>query len=300
VDESGLVGSLFTADTSPRPGVVVFGGSEGGCPVHVAERLADKGFTCLALSYFNRPGLPRHLVEVPLEYVETAITWLLDQPTVAGDRVGLLGVSKGAELALLCASVFPSRVGAVVAYAPSSVVFAGISFGGDGRRRSSWTHRGVPVPFVPYAPGSRPSLSWRGLKLAPMYRAALAQTDAAAAAVIPIEQGDAPILLITGDRDSIWPSSEMADAIAVRLAGAGKADRLTHLRYPDAGHSLIPWAPDTRFATFARLADRVRLAGFGGLFELGGRPRANRHAHDDAWPQAVSCLTNALTAERAS
>jgi pimeloyl-ACP methyl ester carboxylesterase len=156
----------------------------------------------------------------------------------------------------------------------------------------------MPVPFVPYVPGVRPSLSWRGLKLAPMYRAALAQTDAAAAAAIPIERTDARILLITGDRDSIWPSSEMAHAIAARLASAGKADRLTHLRYPDAGHSLIPWAPDTRSTTVARVANRFRLAGIGGLFELGGRLRANRHAHDDAWPKAVASLTNALAADR--
>jgi hypothetical protein len=46
------------------------------------------------------------------------------------------------------------------------------------------------------------------------------------------------------------------------------------------------------------VANRVRLAGVGGPFELGGRPRANRRAHDDAWPQAVTFLTNALAAER--
>jgi dienelactone hydrolase len=295
VEEPGVVGVLFTSGDEPRPGVVVLSGSEGGCPTHAAELLASEGLACLALTYFHGPGVPKTLVEIPLDYIETAMHWLLKQPSVTGERIGLLGASKGAELALLCASMFPSQVGAVVAYAPSSVVFAGISFRGDGRRRSSWAFRGTPVPFVPYAPGARPSLSWRGLKLAPMYDAALADVDAATTAAIPIERADADILLISGDRDSMWSSTAMAQSLAVRLLDAGKIDRLTHLRYPDAGHSLIPWSPATRSTTLARIADRVRLAGFGGLFELGGRPRANREAHDDAWPQVVAFLADSLT-----
>lgn len=299
VDARGLVGVFLTANDEPRPAVVVLGGSEGGCPVHAAGLLANEGLACLALSYFHRPGLPKDLVEVPLDYVETAMHWMLAHPRVAGDRIGLLGASKGAELALLCASMFPSEVRAVVAYAPSSVVFAGISFRRDGRRRSSWTYRGTPIPFVPYAPGARPSLSWRGLKLAPMYCAALADVQATSSGAIPIERSDADILLISGDRDSMWPSSAMAQSLTTRLSNAGKADRLTHLRYPDAGHSLIPWSTETRSKTFALLADRLRLAGFGGLFDLGGRPRANRQAHDDAWPQVVTFLTNSLATDHA-
>lgn len=294
VDERGLVGVHFAPTDEPQPGVVVLSGSEGGCPVHAAALLANEGLSCLALSYFRAPGVPKDLVEIPLDYIETAVHWLLEQPSVAGDRIGVLGASKGAELALLCAATFPSEVAAVVAYAPSSVAFAGISFRGDGRRRSSWTYRGAPLPFVPYAPGARPKLSWRGLKLAPMYTAALADAAAVSAAAIPIERAEAEILLISGDRDSMWPSSAMAHTLARRLSDADKSDRLTHLRYPDAGHSLIPWAPDTRSTTFARLADRLRLAGFGGLFELGGRPRANRRAHDDAWPQVVTFLTRSV------
>src|SRR5438067_11859656 len=207
VDDGVLVGSLLVAGDDRCPGVIALGGSEGGCPVQVGRLLAGEGFACLALSYFHRPGLPRNLVEVPLDYIETAVRWLQDREEVSGDRVGLIGASKGAELALLSAARFPA-VGAVVAYAPSSVVFAGISFGGDGRRRSSWSHHGTPVPFVPYAPRSRPALHWRGFALAPMYRAALENSAAAAAAAIPIEQTHAPLRLLTGGRDRICPSPD--------------------------------------------------------------------------------------------
>jgi dienelactone hydrolase len=293
VDDGTLVGSLFVSSSDPCPGVIALSGSEGGCPVHVARLLAEEGFACLALSYFHRPGLPRNLVEVPLDYLETAVRWLQDRAEVSGDRVGLLGVSKGSELALLSATRFPA-VGAVVAYAPSSVVFAGISFGGDGRRRSSWSYHGTPLPFVPYDPRSRPAIRWRGFALAPMYRSALNNSDAVAAAAIPIEQTQASVLLLSGGRDSLWPSSEMADNLVARSAMSGGTDRVIHLRYDNAGHSFIPWMPDSRHKLFGRIANWLRLAGFGGMFELGGRRRGNRHALDDAWPRAVTFFADNL------
>ena len=263
--------------------------------MHLAGLLAAEGFSCLALGYFKVAGLPRRLVEVPLEYVETALGWLREQPQVCGRRVGVVGSSKGAELALLSASMFPDAIGAVVPYAPSSVAFAGIAVGGDGRRRSSWSYRNSPLPFVPYPPRVRPTLGARGLSLAPMYRAALDNTEAVAAATIPIERSDAPILLISGGRDRMWPSSTMADMITARLAQAGKNDQVTHRRYPDAGHSFMPWAPNIRSKLGRRIVNQMRLTGLGAPFELGGRPRANRDALHDAWPKVIAFLTENLS-----
>jgi dienelactone hydrolase len=260
----------------------------------VARLLADAGFACLALSYFNRPGLQPNLVEVPLEYIETALLWLRRRPEVASDRVGLVGASKGAELALLSATWFGSAVGAVVAYAPSSVAFAGISFRGEGRRRSSWAHNGAPLPFVPYAPRARPAIRVRGFALAPMYRAARENLDAVAAAAIPIEQADAAVLLLSGDRDSMWPSSEMAAELVTRHDMHDMKNRLVHVRYEDAGHSFIPWMPEQRSDFTGRMMNSLRLRGIGGIFELGGRPSANRHALEDAWPRAVQFLGDNL------
>ena len=291
----GLVGSLFTADRGPRPGVVALGGSEGGCPTHIARLLATEGFSCLALSYFGAAGLPGHLVEVPIDYLETALRWFAERPEVHGDRVGLLGASKGAELALLAAALLPETVSAVAAYAPSSVAFAGIAFRGDGRRRSSWSFRGAPVPFVPYPPRARPSLGARGLSLYPLYRAALDDTEAVAAAAIPIERAEASILLIAGGRDRMWPSSAMADMLEARLTAAGKNDQVVQLRFDDAGHSFMPWAPDGRSELVGRVFNGLRLLGVGGLFDLGGRPKANRDALREAWPEAVAFFQDKLT-----
>lgn len=290
----GLVGRYF-ASATPGPGVVALSGSDGGCPLEVGRRLAAEGMPCLALRYFRAPGLPRSLVEVPLDYVEQALMWLQRQPTVVDGQLGLAGVSKGAELALLCATHIPQLVGAVVAYAPSAVAFGGISFAGEGRRHSSWSYRGEPVPFVPYARGGlRPSISGRGLVLDPIYRAALRDSAAVEKAAIPVENTDAPLLLISGGKDKIWPASEMAERVVTRLVGRGRSDQVEHLQFPDAGHSFMPWASQFRSRQLAKAAEALRLAGVGGALALGGTQAANRLAVDQGWSRTVTFLRENL------
>jgi len=289
VRSRGLVGRFFTPDGGLHPGALALSGSDGGCPVHIGRLLADEGFACLALKYFRADGLPKHLVEIPLEYIETALGWLREQSEINDSRVGVIGPSKGAELALLSAAYFPDAVRAVVAYAPSSVAFAGIG-GAEGRRRSSWTYRAAPLPFVPYPVKIRPALGLRGVSFAPVYRAALENSAAVEEAGIPIERANVPILLISGDRDRMWPSSTMAEQLVARLADAGKADQISHLRFPEAGHSFMPWRPDIASERIGRIIDDVRLMGIGGFVDLGGRPRANRAASHEAWPQVVRFL----------
>lgn len=283
VRDSGLVGTLFAADGGrPCPGILVLGGSEGGVPKDVASLLAEEGFTCLALAYFRVAGLPQRLVEIPLEYIETALAWLREQASVRPMRLGLLGSSKGAELALLAAASFPDAVSAVVAESPSSVVFEGIGRAGDVCHHSSWSHRGKPVAFVPYPSGVRPSFGLRGVSFEPIYRTALEDSDAVAAAAIPIERTDAPILLISGDKDRMWPASQMATALTARLAEVGRPDQVVHLRYPKAGHGLTPWVPTIG----------TRLASW--VYDLGGQRRHNQAAARDAWCKAVSFLRGNL------
>jgi dienelactone hydrolase len=292
VSESSLHASFFAAEGPSSPGVVVLGGSEGGRPRYLARLLASEGFASLALTYFGEKPLPRSLVEVPVEHVESAIGWLMARSETRGTRVGVVGASKGAELGLLAASLFPASVGAVVAYAPASVAFGGISFRANGRRHSSWSFRGTPLPFVPY-PG-RPMLCLQGISFARMYAAGLDHSIATDAATIPVERAHAPIMLISGRRDRLWPSSRMAGMIKARLSQHDSPNEVVHLDFPDAGHSIMPWAPAGELTAIGRVMNTVRLAGVGGLVALGGRPAANRQALQSAWPQVVEFLRKHL------
>src|SRR5262249_5463930 len=110
VHESGLVGMLYEPpDDARHPALIVLGGSGGGLPppAGVPGGLVSRGYVVLALAYFGVPGLPRTLSNIPLEYFGTAIQWLSAQPTVDPMRLGVVGASRGAELALLLAVTYP-------------------------------------------------------------------------------------------------------------------------------------------------------------------------------------------------
>jgi dienelactone hydrolase len=275
IDTDGLVGDLCVPDDAVVGGVLALGGSEGGVPSEIARAIAaDTGMVCLGLAYFNAPSLPRRLIEIPLEYVEHAAHWLLEQTAEPVSTVGLFGVSKGAELVLLAAATFPELFSAVTAVVPSSAVFEGI--GSRGRcGRSSWTYGGRPLPFVPYR--GLPRLGLRGVRAASMYKGALV-SDADAAA-IAVERIGCPVLLISGGDDQLWPSKAMADRIAARIRTIGGS--VEHICYPDAGHTVTLPALDAPLPLIARFAD------------MGGTPAANRNAAQDAWPRTIAFLIGA-------
>ena len=70
------------------------------------------------------------------------------------ERVIVLGTSFGAEAALVN-GVLSDHVDAVVAFAPSDVVWAGLTE--DGRVASHWTYQGAPLPFVQFADDWEPA-----------------------------------------------------------------------------------------------------------------------------------------------
>jgi hypothetical protein len=175
---SAVIGTFGCADVGgPFPGVLALGGSSGGIPENILDMLIPAGFASLGLAYFAGPtapdltheGLPADLVAIPLERIERGLRWLIQHPNVTtpDGRVGLIGVSKGGELALLVAATFPEFVGPVVAYTPSSVVWQGVTWSAVGQQArqalSSWTFRGEPLPFVPYPVGVAGTTSARGL-----------------------------------------------------------------------------------------------------------------------------------------
>ncbi|HEV2616814.1 MAG TPA: acyl-CoA thioester hydrolase/BAAT C-terminal domain-containing protein [Candidatus Acidoferrales bacterium] len=294
-DEDGLAARLFIPPgREPRPVVIVLGGSGGGYDLDKAALLARHGFATLTLAYFGEPGLPRWLHRVPLEYFAHAIGWLGRQPEVDARRIGVLGISRGAELALLVSSTSP-EIRAVVAYAPSAV-----AWGSGGRDKATgeiipcWTRGGEAVPFAPLplrgfmARSAVPvGLLRRPVKFCNLFRAALRKRDAIQAAQIPVERTRGPILLISGGEDHVWPASRMAEMICARLRAGNLAHSVEHLHYPEAGHELrYPFLPTT--------ARTTRPAGLKFPISFGGTAEADAEAQKDAWRRALAFFRNSL------
>jgi hypothetical protein len=129
IREDGLVGTLFFPRNMQKlPGIIVVPGSSGGISELNAQLLASHGYVVFALGYFGVNGLPKMLENIDLGYFKKAISWLKKQEQVKANSIALLGDSRGGELVLLIASVFPRDVNAVVAYVPSSVVNGGVPF----------------------------------------------------------------------------------------------------------------------------------------------------------------------------
>lgn len=232
-----LQGSILTPDEHTGWGVVVLAGSSGRVDVARARLLAGLGAVCIALRYFGGEGQPPGICEVPLEVFTRATDRLIQEGCA---RVAYVGVSKGAEAALLIAADDP-RVGVVAAMSPSSVVWANTGPGIDGAvwpQRSSWTRGGVPLPFVKYDETWRPEMRDGLTTYRTLYdRSLQSGADTVSAATIPVEKAQADIILVAGGDDALWPSDVFARSIEARLAAAGKSATLLH--HPDAGHRLL-------------------------------------------------------------
>jgi BAAT / Acyl-CoA thioester hydrolase C terminal len=123
-------------------------------------------------------------------------------------------------------------------------------------------------------PGRRRSTAMR---LYPAFDRTKDDPAAVAAATIPVERIDAPMLLIAGTGDAMWPSPAMARSILQRRRehGAGKDDELLVL--PDTGHFIRPPATPT---TVDHTIDLVS----------GGTPEGTAHGQRAAWTAALAFL----------
>ena len=222
-ERHGQVDSQLYAPAGPaRPLLVGLGGAEGGNGwtrkrwVAQRERFAEQGYAFLALGYFGLPNTPEKLDRIALDGVHRAILRAQSEPAVSDGCVILIGGSNGAELALTLAAHYPD-IDAVVALAPGDTVFPAHT---DAMNTSSWSIDGRPLPFAPI-PWSATLDLISGNLLAVM-DSALAG-DQAAAAQIPAERINGPILLIAASADEMWPSLRMAKRMQQRLHQAGFA-----------------------------------------------------------------------------
>jgi dienelactone hydrolase len=241
-----LQGCLVKPETPNGWGVVVLAGSSGRTDVARARLFAAVGFVALALRWFGGEGQPPGICEIPLEIFFLATNRLLQEGV---ERIAYIGTSKGAEAALVVATLDP-RIDLVMAISPTSVVWANSGVGRDGLAwplRSSWTYRGEPLPFVRYDLSAR-IVMVDGL---PSFRSYTEQSlitfaGDIEAATIQIEDARADIILAAGSADALWPSDVFAHALAKRRKDVGRSvDLLIH---PNAGHR-VPLPEENRVSS---------------------------------------------------
>ncbi|MCA9668051.1 MAG: hypothetical protein KC503_20775 [Myxococcales bacterium] len=188
---AALPGSVLFENSHATRGVVLLHGEQGGATVDVdAEPLARRGFTVLAMCWYGCAGRPSKILRVPLESVVEALGWL--QQRVPSRRVGLFGKGRGAELAVLLASLLQKQdlVSAVAVHAPSDFVVGGYD---PATPKSKLFEQG---------PGGEqiiaPAWTWQGSALAG------SDNDSGVVERIEIERYLGPLWLSHGMQDELW------------------------------------------------------------------------------------------------
>jgi dienelactone hydrolase len=283
VETEGLVGSFYEPSTSqPYPGVVALHGAAAAVPHQLSELLATHGYATLALQYIDRPGLPDSLREVPLEYFDRAVRWLTGRSEIRDGRIGLVGISRGVEAALLTA-VSREQPTTVIGYSGGGVIGYG-AVGVPPRAFTSqpaWTRNGRPIARSASIEAvfdvlDGVAMSGCGVEsLSKMVRSRTSETDLRDA-LIPVEEVNGPVLLFAGGDDRQWPSVAASALTIDRLKRRSDTSPAGLRVYCNAGHVFgVPFADYGGRAT----SD-----------ENGGTPEANASAAVDAWPLTLDYL----------
>lgn len=241
VRENGLVGTFYyDSQKKAQPPILLIGGSSGGNFYdkyqNYPEDLVARGYAVLTLAYFDysgKDGLPDKLKHIPLEYFKSAMDWLANQPQTRKDEIAVIGNSRGGEAVLLLATLYP-QISAVIAKVPSAYV--GGAFNNKQEvSGSAWTLNGREIPYVDYQRALAGYKPWWNI---------IYDLDEVEPYAIPVEKMSAAVLLLSGKRDGIWPSTEMSRRIIQRLKKKRYRYPFTHISY-DAGHNIrvISW-PD--------------------------------------------------------
>lgn len=243
---NGFVGIAYDAPGASETAVIVFTGSDGGLKrsQYIAEKFAGQGIPALALAYFKHPELGGSLKLVPIEYIQRAVWWLMENR--GAQKIALYGISKGAEYALSAAAKI-SMIESVVAVVPNYYVAEGIT----GRRApagdSSWSYQGRALPYLPlqkrWGAVLGASLKRREAFLRVIYDISESQ-GLQEEAIIPAEQSQARILLLSSTKDNIWNSQRGAEKVMERLKKSNYPYAYEHVSFTHSSHILgVPIPP---------------------------------------------------------
>ena len=245
------MGSLYRPkqDVYPGKAIIMFSGSDGMYALTqlVAQQYVRRGLTVLALAYWRYPGLPKRFERIPIETIEKPTLWLKSN---GYDKVGLWGISMGAEFALIAASLLPNLISCVVAVAPINIVGQGFDMGKrKGGQKfgllpcSAWSFRGKELPYAKLRLDKRQivldSIKRRSACMRSGYEDAV--KSAPEEARIKVENINGPILCLSARNDDMWPAAEAGDAMMARLDQKNFPWPHEHISYEYASHLLVPY-----------------------------------------------------------
>ncbi|WDF04948.1 acyl-CoA thioesterase/bile acid-CoA:amino acid N-acyltransferase family protein [Shouchella hunanensis] len=296
--EGKLVGSLYyPKEKKNLPGIVILGGSDGSVHEGAAALLAAQGYGVIALAYFGQGNLPKGIEEIPLEYVNRAYRFLENKPFIDASTFGLIGHSRGSELALLYASKYP-KLKAVIASAPSSILFSGmVNF--QLTSKSAWTHNNVPLGFLKTERSLKDTVSFfrhwitkKPYSMLSTMEKNLKDEEKMKAHSIPVTEIKAPIMVFAGTDDHVQPAVFFMERIQKALQGHEYADNHIYIKHSGAGHfsafpSGLPHLPQT-----------IASTNYNMTIMFGGTKKQNAKIAEQSWEETLQFLKEQLKGDR--
>lgn len=244
VKDNGFEGILLPGDGSKDRVVIVMSGSNGGMRLtkQCAMFYHRNGIPALALALFGTKGTQPFLDRVPVEFVENAIKWLKD---LGYKKIGIDGMSKGSEMALIASSMFED-LSCVIVRVPSYFVSEGLVGKKKDKRPSGtscWSYKGEELPYAPYKARTfnilKMFLEEKEMHIITFNK----DKDIKPESIIPVERIKAPVLILSSKNDTVWPSYESGVYLENRLNEMNFGYEYKHIAYEYMSHAMLTKLP---------------------------------------------------------
>lgn len=244
VKEDGFQAYWFEGSTHKDKTIIWMHGSgmnEKHC-IEDAAYMRDAGYSVLVLGFYYWKGMSKKMRAIPVEYVEKAVAELKRN---GYHRIGIHGISSGAQYALLCASLIPD-ISLVLSICPFDYVMEETKMFGKPTGRSWFSYRGKDYPCSLFT-GQRKYGFLGSIRryrkedtehFNEIFRSFYENATLTEESRIRVEDMKADVLLIAPERDNMWPSPTAVERMEKRLRESAYPYRVKAIVYPHAGHLL--------------------------------------------------------------
>ena len=233
VEENKVIYDFYKGSNNKEL-TLILGGSEGNNDFtsYIAKILASNGFNAAAISYFGNSKQGYNLINMPIERIDTSL-YLIEKTFGKATKINLIGASRGAELALLYASINP-KINSVFAFAPSSVVFSS----GFSPNIPAWSYKSKPIKYCTTFDDFALITDSFNRNINIEYMKKLLE-NCGKETEIPVENIKGNIYLFSGEEDLLMPASQMANMIEERINKSSFNKEFVNLKSPKVGHYVL-------------------------------------------------------------